>query len=152
MLMRSSVSLAIALIALPAAAQVASGPEVGSTPPALPAFVVTGDLAEKAVDLAAERKGKPTVFCFVRADAGDRPMARFLKVLDKALTDGVDGAEGAEAVAVWLTDDVGKSKNYLPNAQQSLQFAKTPLAVFEGDRFGPVGWTVNGDARLTTVV
>src|SRR5262249_19712618 len=59
--------------------------------------------------------------------------------------------EGGEAyvVAVWLTDDVDKTKEYLPIAQQSLQFRATALACFTGAKAGPKGWDINDDGPLT---
>src|SRR5262249_52050558 len=66
-------------------AQVESGPSAGGKVEALKAVAATGDNAGKEVDYAAERKEKPTIFAFVRADRWDRPAARFLRALDQAL-------------------------------------------------------------------
>ena len=55
-------------------------------------------------------------------------------------------------VAVWLTDDADKTKDYLPVAQQSLQFQATALACFTGGKAGPEGWGGNADAHATAVV
>ncbi len=55
-------------------------------------------------------------------------------------------------VAVWLTDNPDKSKAYLPIAQRSIRLQKTPLAVFEGGKNGPDGWSINDMAGLTAVV
>jgi hypothetical protein len=129
-----------------------SGPKAGAKVEPLPAFVAAGDKAGQAIDLAAEREGRPTVYLFVQAEHWTRPMARFVKVLDGRLAGGVPGAEDASAVLVWLADDVPKGKEYLPVAQNSLNLARTSLAVFEGSRFGPDGWGINADAFLTAVV
>ena len=136
------------LVTLPARAQdVVSGPEKGSRVPALKVFDATGPHKDKKVDYAAERGKGATVYVFVRADAWDRPMARFLRKLDEAVRKEKD----AYVVAVWLTDSPDKTKEYLPVAQQSLQFQATPLTCFTGGRNGPKGWNVNPDARLTAV-
>ena len=135
-----------------ASAQTASGPDTGSKVGACVVHAVTGDHAGKSLDYTAERKDQPTVYVFVRADAWDRPMARFLRTLDERLAAGVEGAGMARAVAVWLTDDASQSKEYLPRAQQSLKLSHTALTVFEGDRQGPGAWGINPDARLTAVV
>src|SRR5205085_464985 len=82
----------------------------------------------------------------------DRPLARFVKTLDEALAKGVNGATDAEAVAVWLTENREKSQKYLPLAQQSLNFTKTTLAVFDGDANGPLDWNLDGDMHATAVV
>jgi hypothetical protein len=128
---------------------VVSGPEKGKAPPALKVFDATGPHATKDVDYVAERKALPTVYVFVQADKWDRPMARFMKGLDEAVQ-----KEGGEAyvVAVWLTADADKSKEYLPLAQKSLQFQATALTCFTADKAGPEGWGVNADAHLTAVV
>jgi hypothetical protein len=133
----------------PAAAQVDSGPKPGSKAEPLKVHVVVGDPEGKAIDVTAERKDRPTVVAFVRADAWDRPMARFLKALDQDVTKDNDEAR---VVAVWLTDDAAKSKEYLPLAQQSLQFINTMLTVYEGQKIGPDGWGLDADAHLTAVV
>ena len=75
-------------------------------------------------------------------------MARFMKKLDEA----IGKEEGAYVVAVWLTEDSGKTKEYLPRAQMSLQFENTALACFTGDKEGPKDWTINADAHLTAIV
>src|SRR4051794_2304017 len=86
--------------------EVASGPEKGKAVPALTVFDATGPHQDKDVDYAAERKGKPTVYLFVRADRWDRPMARFLRKLDETVAE--DRKDGA-VVAVWVTDDPDKA-------------------------------------------
>jgi hypothetical protein len=136
--------------AAPAAAQpVDSGPKAGAKAEPLKAHVVVGEPEGKEIDVTAERKGLPTVVIFVRADAWDRPMARFLKALDQDVTKADDEAR---VVAVWLTDDATKSKEYLPLAQQSLQFINTRLTVYEGQKIGPDSWGLDADAHLTAVV
>lgn len=136
-------------------AELKSGPEAGATVTGFKTFAVTGELAKKPpeqFDYLAERKGKTTVFLFVAADQWQRPIARYLKTLDKSITDGIDGVDDVEAVAVWLTDDVQKSKDYLPLAQQSLSFGHTALTVFPGAKQGPEGWGLDSEAHLTTVI
>lgn len=132
--------------------QTASGPEVGGKAAPLKAAAGTGERAGQDVDFVADRGDKPTVFVFVRADKWDRPAARYLRAIDQALVKGVEGAEDAAAVAIWLTDDVETAKQYVPTAQQSLQLERTTFAVHPGDRFGPKGWSINGEAHVTTVV
>ena len=56
-------------------------------------------MAEK-IDYAAERKDKPTVYLLIQSEHWDRPMARFIKAIDKELA---EGKEKAEAVGVWIT-------------------------------------------------
>jgi hypothetical protein len=130
-------------------ADVKSGPAAGAEVPALRVYVVTGEVKEKEVDVAAERKDKPTIYLFVQAENWSRPMARFLKKLDDEITNVSDEAR---IVAVWLTEKPDDSKEYLPKAQMSLQFKNTTLAVFTGEKIGPKGWDVNVDAHLTAVV
>jgi hypothetical protein len=143
---------AVVCIAITARADVNSGPKAGDPAEGFRVYAATGDDAGKTLDLVAERKDKPTVFVFIQADQWDRPMARFVKVLDQEIAGGIDGAPDAATVAVWLADDQEKSRQYLPTAQQSLQMNRTTLAVFEGDSSGPPSWSIAPGARLTAVV
>jgi hypothetical protein len=76
-------------------------------------------------------------------------MARFLRKVDESVA---KESEDAYVVAVWLTEDVDKTKAYLPRAQQSLKFQNTALTCFTGDKSGPNDWAINADAHLTVVV
>lgn len=142
-------ALATGLLAAPARADVESGPKPGEKVPALKVFDVTGPSAGKELDYAAERKDKPTVYLFVQADHWSRPMARFLRELDKAA-----GEIGGETyfVAVWLTEEPRKTKEYLPRAQTSLNLQHTAFTFYPKDKFGPGEWGINSDAHLTAVV
>jgi hypothetical protein len=72
-----------------------------------------------------------------------------MKVLDQEVEKlGGD----AKAVAVWLTDEKEKTKEYLPKAQQSLDFDVTTMALHPDLNTGPEGWGINSDADLTVVV
>jgi hypothetical protein len=130
-------------------AEVESGPTPGSKVEALKAVAATGDFAGKEVDYAMERKEKPTIFVFVQADKWDRPTARFLRELDQALA---KDRNDVQIIAVWLTDDAAKAKEYLPKAQESLKLAQTTFTVYPGDKGGPAGWGINADAHATAVV
>src|ERR1700729_2387817 len=99
-----AVSLLSLLAAWPARADVASGPKEGDKVPLLKVFAVAGEPMDKEVDYTNLRKDRPTVYVFVSAKDFDRPMFRFVKKLHEDLGD--DGL----VVAVWLTDDVDKSK------------------------------------------
>src|SRR5262249_54790568 len=112
-------------------------------------FDATGSHKDKEVDYAAERKDRPTIYVFIQAEKWDRPMARFMRRLDDALQ---KKDEAWPVVAVWLTDNPDKTKEYLPVAQQSLRFQKTALTCFTGERIGPKDWNINGDAHVTVVV
>jgi hypothetical protein len=132
-----------------AAAEAESGPAAGREVAALKVFVATGDDAGKEIDVAAARGAKPTVYIFVAADKWDRPLARFIKTLDEELT---RSKSEARVFAVWLTDDVEKSKEYLPRAQQSIKLEQSALAVYPGEVGGPEGWSINDSVHLTAVV
>src|SRR6266404_2792185 len=128
------------------AQDISSGPYQGKKVPPLKVFDATGPNKDKEVDYAAERKDKPTIYIFIQADKWDRPMARFLRKLDEALQ---KEEEDSSLVAVWLTENPEKTKEYLPVAQQSLKFQRTVLACFTGEKAGPKDWNINGDAHLT---
>jgi hypothetical protein len=143
--MRAILVLALLLTTTPLLrADVVSGPKEGEKVAALTVFAVTGDPKEKDVDYADLRKDKPTVYIFVQADKWSRPMFRFVKRLDESVGDA------GLVVAVWLSDDADKSKEYLPKISQ--YFMGTALTVFPGDKAGPKDWGVNADAHLTAVV
>ena len=148
--MRASLAIAacVVFIASQALADVESGPTVGEPVPNLPAFGVVGSVEGKDVDFASERKESPTVYLFVNTAQWSRPMARFMKELDGKVT---SAKSDAVVVAVWLTDDMAKTKQYLPIAQTSLKLTRTALAAFDG-RTGPLEWGVNPNADLTVVV
>jgi hypothetical protein len=148
--MRNSIVFAVTFgTALAWAQDVGSGPDKGKKVPALKVFDATGPSAGKEVDYALERKDAPTVYVFVQADKWDRPMARFLRKLDEAV---LKEGKGASVVAVWLTADPDKTKEYLPIAQESLKFEAAALTCYTGEKSGPEGWGINLDAHLTAVV
>lgn len=126
-----------------------TGPAKGTATPALKVFAVTGDQENKEVDFGAERKDQTTIFVFVRSDKFDRPIARFLKKFDEELT-----KEGKDCltVAVWLTDDAEKSKEYLPRVQGSLKLTKTVFSVYTGEQSGPADWAINGDCHVSVII
>jgi hypothetical protein len=142
-----------------------SGPAAKADVPALKVDAVAGLVTGETKDFAAERKEKPTVYVFVQADKFDRPIGRFLKVLDQELN-GEDtakqrggrprflkeGRPDVQVIAVWLTDDVDKSKDYLPKAQMSINLSQTVWSVYTGDKSGPTGWNIDVAASVTAVV
>jgi hypothetical protein len=131
------------LVAGLARADVASGPKEGEKVAPLKVYAVTGEPKDKEVDYADLRKDKATVYVFVSAKEFSREVFRFLKKLDEDL------AEDGMVVAVWLTDDADKSKEYLPKIAQ--YFKAAALMVF-GSAAGPKDWGINADAHLTAVV
>src|SRR5262249_54559648 len=130
-------------------AQVASGPTIGDPVKPLKVFAVVGEVMDKEGDYTAERKDKPTIYVFIQADKFDRPMNRFLKTLDGKVK---EANSEAHVVAVWLTDDKAKTKEYLPRVQMSVQYQTTALTYFTGEKAGPNDWTINADAHITVVV
>jgi len=150
--MRNLVVLAISCAVLAPAAReqdIASGPDKGVKVSAVKVFDVTGAYKDKNVDYAEARKGKPTVYLFINAEKFDRPMNRFMKTLDGVV---MKDFEDAYVVAVWVNGDADKVKEMLPRVQQSVQYEATALTLFTGDKEGPKGWHINGDAHLTAVV
>lgn len=142
--------LAILLLMASARAQdLVSGPDKDKPVPALQVFAATGPLEDKDVDYAAQRKEQPTVYLFIQANKFSRPMARFMRTLDEETR---KLGEAPYIVAVWLTSDLEKTKQYLPRAQQSVRFERTALTCFTGDKGGPKDWNLNDDADLTAVV
>ena len=124
---------AVALAALTARAADESGPKAGAKVPALKVFGVVGTVEGKEADFAAARKDAPTIYLFVQAEergipVGGRPLAQFMRELDKQIG---DTADKAEIVAVWLGEKAfDKHKEYLPKFQMSLNLKKTSLTAF----------------------
>lgn len=140
-------AILLASVANVCAEDVVSGPKVGDKAEDFTAIGVSGVLDGKEGSYLKERKDNPTIYVFVRADVFSRPTAQFLKGLDTALK---DSPQKAAVVAIWLTDKVDASKEYLPKANMSLNFVNTSLGVF-GDKSGPKNWGINPDAYVTSV-
>ena len=68
------------------------------------------DLAAAAIDYAADRKDKPTVYYLIPFDKFDRPMNRFMMEMDTAM---MMDFPVAYAVAVFLGDDADTIKKRL---------------------------------------
>ena len=149
-MLRLALPLAVVLLSTTLArAAIESGPAVDSALPEMKADAVTGDDAGKKITFTTTRKAKPTVYVFIRADKFDRPIARYLKALDKAL---VELGKDTHVVAVWITDDAEKTREYLPKVQQSIKLEATTLAVYAEDKLGPNAWALNDRAHVTTIV
>lgn len=146
---RLTAGLGCSLLLVVSVAQADSGPAEGSEVPALKVDAVAGLVSGETKDFAAERKAMPTIYVFVQADKFDRPIGRFLKVLDQELAK--DRAD-VQVIAIWLTDDVKKSKEYLPRAQMSINLSQTVWSVYSGDKSGPPGWNIDVAAHVTAVV
>jgi hypothetical protein len=137
--------MSLGMIVVTGLADVDSGPEKGSTVAKFEVLNCTGDEAGKRVDPTKAGKEGLAVYLFVAADKFDRPMNRFFKGLDEKLSDKVP------AIAVWLTDDEDKTKEFLPRVQMSVKYQHLTLAVLAGKE-GPKGWNINTDAHLTVIL
>ena len=146
-------SWAIACLGFAAAslggAAFAAGPEIAKPVPPLKVVDVTGPNSPNEVDYSELRKDLPTIYVFVQAERWDRPMARYLRVLDEAVS---KQDEAAYVVAVWLTGDADKTKQYLPLAQESLQLGRTALTCYVADKDGPKDWQLDLAASLSVAV
>lgn len=143
--------LSLLLVLFPSLAfgQLSSGPSAGKEPAELKVHAVTGDDAGQEVIVTAKRASQPTIYCFVQADKFDRPVGRFLKVLDQELA---KNRTDVAVYAVWLSDQPEEAKEYLARVDMSLQLTQTVWAVFPGDKNGPAGWDLSPRAHLTAVI
>ena len=143
------VGLVALLVASIASAESApSGPKPGAPAPVFKAFDATGEHEGEVADFGGDARKTPIVYVFIQAEKWDRPTARYLKKLDEAVAAlGEDHA----IVAVWLTDDQPRTREYLPVASNALQLSRTTFAAFDGDRFGPRDWALDGENRLTAI-
>jgi hypothetical protein len=139
----------LALLASDARADLKSGPNVGVKVGKLKVFATTGAHESKELDYAAERKNRLTVYLFVQGEQFGRPMARFIRAIDQGLA---EGKEKSEAVAVWITDKIDETKEYLPKVQKSLELQTTAMTVAIGDKPRIQDWQINDDAHITVVV
>src|SRR5688572_6354823 len=82
-------SVALVIFALVANCQTskAGGPAVGAKVPKLEIDVMQAGGDFQKSDAAKPAAETPTVFLFVKSDKWDRPVARFMKVLDGKLRD-----------------------------------------------------------------
>jgi hypothetical protein len=126
-----------------------AGPTVGQAVPVLKVQAMKSDGRYEDADAATAAADKPVVYLLVQHSKWDRPIARFLKVLDEKLRDTSATAVG---YAVFLSSDAEQVKEYLPRANQSLQFQNTTLSSYTDDGNGPADWNVNGDDSLTVAV
>lgn len=130
-------------------AEEVSGPKVGSELKPLKVFAAAGLVSGEEKDFAEVRKDDSTYFVFVQASKFDRPVARFLKKLDTELA---ATRPDVQVIAVWLTDDLAKSKEYLPRMQESIQLRQTVLAVYGGEKTGPQDWSIDSAKNVTVVL
>jgi len=130
-------------------ADVESGPKAGEELKDFKVFSVTGPVEGKEVSYLMELKEKPTVYLFIQQERWVRPMAKFMKVLD---TECKDANKDVQIVAVWLSEKPDDVKEYLPKANTALSLDNTALTVFQGEKSGPNGWSINSDAHITVVV
>jgi len=142
------VPMSVLLVCHPIQAEVVSGPTKGDPVPGITVHAVTGDVENEELDYVKKRKDKPTIYAFVQSEHWSRPMARFLRKLDENIAN-IDN--DAYIVAIWLTDDVEKSKAYLPRAQISLKLESTAFTSYT-DTAGPGTWGINSDAHITVVI
>lgn len=145
---RILMSLIVCVPMTAAMADNVSGPEKGAKIGELKVYATAGDDAGKVVNVTESQKEKTTIYVFVQAELFTRPIGRFLKTLDTKVNNDL---QGVEVIAVWLSDDVEKSREYLPRVQTSIQLARTQWTVFDGDKNGPPEWGINSDAHVTVV-
>src|SRR5262245_30720954 len=106
---RATVVFVLLAFSAPAHGDVASGPAAGEAVKDLKVFGVVGPVEGKEVNYVKERQDAPTVYAFVQSEFWSRPMARFLKTLDKGAK---DADEKAAIVAVWLSEKPDDQKDY----------------------------------------
>lgn len=145
---RLVIGMMLCLTATTVFAENVSGPEKGTKITELKVHPTAGDDVGKVVNITAGQTEKSTLYVFVQADLFTRPIGRFLKDLDKKVNNDL---QDTEVIAVWLTDNIEQSKEYLPKAQTSIQLVRTQWTVFDGDKNGPPEWGINSEAHVTVV-
>ena len=122
-----------------------SGPAVGDKLGNAKVKGAYAPIEGKEINLLDRAKKDPTLIVFVHKLT--RPTFRLLKELDKAAAKD----EGLHASFVWLTDDVGKTEEFLKIAKGSLSFS-TPVAISLDGTAGPNGYGLNDMAGVTIIL
>ncbi len=121
---------------------------IGAAVKPLQVELLQSDGSYLQIDAAQAAAAKPIVYLLIPSARWDRPVARFMKVLDDKLP-GYSAT--AEVRAIWLSAEPDATKEYLPRVQQSLQFQKSLLGVF-ADAEGPEGWQPGGEVQMAAIV
>lgn len=144
-----ALALLFGMLSSTAFADKISGPPVGQATPALQVHSAVPDTTGKVIDIVAQREGKPTIYFVVPAPRFSRPTARLLKTLDEKIN---AVHSDAKIIAVWFSEDVDASREYLPRVQTSLKLNDTQWTVYNGPATGPATWNVDTDADATVVI
>jgi hypothetical protein len=127
-----------------------SGPKVGEKLGDAKVKGIFEPIEGKEFNLLDRAKKEQTVIVFVqRKDQKDitRPTFRLLKDIDKA----VGEEEKLNAIFVWVTDDVGKTEEFLNRAKGSLKF-QMPVAISLDGNTGPNGYGLNDQVDVTILL
>ncbi len=122
-----------------------SGPKVGEKLGDAKVKGVYEPIEGKELNLLDRAKKEPTVVIFVHKLS--RPTFQLLKEIDKAAAK----EEGLNATFVWLTDDIGKTDEFLKRAKDSLSF-KSAVAISLDGNAGPNGYGLNDQVDVTIVM
>jgi hypothetical protein len=122
-----------------------SGPAVGEKLGDAKVKGVFDPIDGKEINLLDRAKKEPTVIVFVHKIT--RPTFRLLKEIDAA----AEKEEKLNATFVWLTDDVGKTEEFLNRAKGSLNF-KMQVAISLDGNTGPNGYGLNDQCDVTIVM
>ncbi len=124
-----------------------SGPPKGGKIPELKVHAVSGPVQGETLDYAARCKDGSTIYVFIQADKFSRPAHAFLRTLDQQADKQI---KGSLVVAVWLTDNQQKTKDYLPKITP--YYANAAITYFPGEKAGPQNWFVNDQADVTVIL
>lgn len=127
-----------------------SGPKVGEKLGDAKVKGVFEPIEGKEFNLLDRAKKEPTVIVFVQKKGQQeitRPTFRLLKDIDKAVSD----EEKLNAIFVWVTDDVGKTEEFLNRAKGSLKFQMQVAISLEGIT-GPNGYGLNDQVDVTVLL
>jgi len=124
-----------------------SGPKISETLAPFKVHVFTGLSAGEDIQLLTEPKDTPRVLVFVHELT--RPVLQLLRPVDRFACDRAP--DGLETHFIWLTDDKGKTRQYLENAKQSLNIF-SPIAISLDGINGPEKYGLTDKAKVTILV
>lgn len=122
-----------------------SGPKVGEKLGDAKVKGVFEPIEGKEINLLDRAKKEPTLIVFVHKIT--RPTFRLLKEIDQA----AGKEEKLNTTFVWLSDDVGKTEEFLKRAKSSLNF-QMPVAISLDGNSGPNGYGLNDQVDVTILL
>ncbi|MGE3314022.1 MAG: hypothetical protein AB7O26_02820 [Planctomycetaceae bacterium] len=129
------------------AAELKSGLQVGSEPPAFEVKDATGPAAGTTLCYRCRYGGSPVVTIFTRKI--DDNVTSLIKKVDEQVAK--NGEKKMKAFVVLLTNDPDKAEPMLKQVAEKNKIKNVPLTIFDGPK-GPSDYELSDDANLTVMM